>query len=606
MIQRLLPYIKFVISGGSAAVVNIGLLFVLTHFGGVHYLLSSVMSFCAAFFVSFLLQKFWTFKNMQKEAMHWQMAAFLLVSLINLGINTTLMYVLVEFFRVWYLAAAVISGLLLAIVSFFIYKYIIFVEGGTHHKVAAGFTRVRRNGLLLLAVVGFVLVGFLAAYQLLESPPTWLDEGIIIQTALNTSLYGPHAQLQAAPGRLVSAGYVSTSYPATYPVALSFTLFGIGLLQARLVMVLFILALALAAYLFTSKEMAPWLSLAGLFLLASFAPLYGNGKNMLGEIPGLLYLVLFLFWVKKIETKQANVLDFAVAGALLGLAVVTKPIFLLLLPPVGIVFLCSFEWFTVKKVLAALVGFAVPVWVWLTVQFNGESVGQMLAIYANPHSNSLGASVLHNALGFVTTVQPLYALLLLLTWLLSVAVRIWRKQPVSRAEYIAAGFALLVYSAYLRGAEYYRYFFLGEVLALLYLPKALEVLRPKKIPQALLAGFLVCLVAFQIYQCFGSSWVAEHYASRRTEALSTLRAIDPSQSVFVYQAPEAVVFLPTHNYYQYLNILHVAIVGEDNVAALAKGAFDFVVIPQQYEGEVDLSHYSLVKNFDSYALFTKR
>lgn len=117
---------KYVVSGGSSACVNLGILYLLTEYAHVHYLQSAIVSFIIAFFISFLLQKFWTFKDMRKEVIHRQMILFLGLSLTNLLINTSLIYVLVEYTHLWYVAAAVLSGALLAISNFFIYKHVIF------------------------------------------------------------------------------------------------------------------------------------------------------------------------------------------------------------------------------------------------------------------------------------------------------------------------------------------------------------------------------------------------------------------------------------------------------------------------------------------------
>jgi putative flippase GtrA len=117
---------KYVVSGGSSAVVNVGVLYLLTEYAHIHYLVSAVISFVFGFFISFLLQKFWTFQDRRKEGMHRQMAWYLLLSLANLFLNTTLIYLFVEYAHFWYVAAAVVTGALLAISNFFIYKHVIF------------------------------------------------------------------------------------------------------------------------------------------------------------------------------------------------------------------------------------------------------------------------------------------------------------------------------------------------------------------------------------------------------------------------------------------------------------------------------------------------
>ena len=124
--KRFHSIFKFVVSGGLSACVNLGMLYLLTEYAHMYYLQSAVLSFVVAFFISFLLQKFWTFKDMRKEVIRQQMILFLILSLINLLINTLLIYVFVEYMHLWYVAAAVVSGVLLAISNFFTYKHVIF------------------------------------------------------------------------------------------------------------------------------------------------------------------------------------------------------------------------------------------------------------------------------------------------------------------------------------------------------------------------------------------------------------------------------------------------------------------------------------------------
>jgi putative flippase GtrA len=50
------------------------------------------------------------------------------VSLANLGLNTLIIYVLVEYLHIWYLFSAVMAGALIAFGSFFIYRHLIFKE----------------------------------------------------------------------------------------------------------------------------------------------------------------------------------------------------------------------------------------------------------------------------------------------------------------------------------------------------------------------------------------------------------------------------------------------------------------------------------------------
>ena len=118
--------IKYVISGGTAAVVNIGLLYFFTDALGIWYIFSAVLSFIVAFIVSFSFQKFWTFEDRSTDRMHGQAAVYLAVALINLGINTALIYGFVEFLGVYYILAQIMAGVIIAFENFFVYKKFIF------------------------------------------------------------------------------------------------------------------------------------------------------------------------------------------------------------------------------------------------------------------------------------------------------------------------------------------------------------------------------------------------------------------------------------------------------------------------------------------------
>jgi hypothetical protein len=55
-----------------------------------------------------------------------------------------------------------------------------------------------------------------------------MDEGIIIETARNLASHGIPG-LRISPTEIVSGGYVTTSYPVTYPISLLFKKYGVNL-----------------------------------------------------------------------------------------------------------------------------------------------------------------------------------------------------------------------------------------------------------------------------------------------------------------------------------------------------------------------------------------
>lgn len=117
---------RFLISGGLAAATDLTLLFLFTDILGFWYLLSSVIAFILSFFVSFSLQKLWTFRDHSKERVKKQLGIYLLIASFNIVINTLLVYLSVEYFSLHYLPAQIIVSAFIAIESFFVYQKFIF------------------------------------------------------------------------------------------------------------------------------------------------------------------------------------------------------------------------------------------------------------------------------------------------------------------------------------------------------------------------------------------------------------------------------------------------------------------------------------------------
>jgi len=127
--KKIVKVVKYLTAGGSAAVVNLFILYVLTEGFHVWYLYSAVLAFFCALGFSFLLQKLWTFQDFSVKKISNQAFLYLVIALFNLLVNTSILYFLVEYVRVWYLFSQIIAGLIVASYSFFVYNFFIFKNG---------------------------------------------------------------------------------------------------------------------------------------------------------------------------------------------------------------------------------------------------------------------------------------------------------------------------------------------------------------------------------------------------------------------------------------------------------------------------------------------
>jgi glycosyltransferase involved in cell wall biosynthesis len=129
--------LKYLFSGGTAAFVDLLALYLLTSVWHVHYLLSAIIAFIIAFFVSFSLQKFWTFEDKTKDRIHIQAFSYLLAGLTTLIINTILVYLFVHFIHLHYILAQIIASAIIAVINFVIYRFFIFKRNFSHYSPEA-------------------------------------------------------------------------------------------------------------------------------------------------------------------------------------------------------------------------------------------------------------------------------------------------------------------------------------------------------------------------------------------------------------------------------------------------------------------------------------
>lgn len=115
---------RYVLSGSSAAVINIGTLFILTHYFSLWYLIASPIAFSLSFVVSLALQRSWTFEVRGSEGIVRHSTLYLLVAIGNVVINTGLVLVCVEYVHTSYVLAQFIAGALISLESFFLYRRI--------------------------------------------------------------------------------------------------------------------------------------------------------------------------------------------------------------------------------------------------------------------------------------------------------------------------------------------------------------------------------------------------------------------------------------------------------------------------------------------------
>jgi len=108
-----------------ATIIDVLLLYALTEFLNINYLVSATIAYCIGLLIAFYLQKTYTFKEKQTKGAHIQLIKFTIISLIGLLLNLIILKAFVEI-GLWYIFAKIIAIILVFFWNYFVNKKITF------------------------------------------------------------------------------------------------------------------------------------------------------------------------------------------------------------------------------------------------------------------------------------------------------------------------------------------------------------------------------------------------------------------------------------------------------------------------------------------------
>ena len=120
-------FTKFAIAGIIFAVVNVLILYILTDFLGIYYILSSIIAFAIGSTGNFLLNKKWTFKERMRHDLSKKYIKAMSVNISAVIITIALLFILTEFLNVYYLISQTIAMIVAFFANFIGNKKLVFV-----------------------------------------------------------------------------------------------------------------------------------------------------------------------------------------------------------------------------------------------------------------------------------------------------------------------------------------------------------------------------------------------------------------------------------------------------------------------------------------------
>ena len=111
-------FFKFALVGLIGTAINIVILYYFTEFLNMYYLASATLAFLVAVTSNFILNKIWTFKEKIHHEAAVKYSKFFIVSIVALVFNLFFLYILTEFFQIYYIVSQIIAIGLALIINF--------------------------------------------------------------------------------------------------------------------------------------------------------------------------------------------------------------------------------------------------------------------------------------------------------------------------------------------------------------------------------------------------------------------------------------------------------------------------------------------------------
>ncbi len=116
--KLMIQLMRFAVVGGSAFLIDYGVMIFLTELFGVDYLISCGISFTVSVIYNYILSVKWVFDVGDGRDKRQEFVLFLFMSIIGLGLNQLLMWLLVEKMEIYYMMAKIMVTVVVMVYNF--------------------------------------------------------------------------------------------------------------------------------------------------------------------------------------------------------------------------------------------------------------------------------------------------------------------------------------------------------------------------------------------------------------------------------------------------------------------------------------------------------
>lgn len=119
---------RYLFAGGVAFLADVSILYLLTEYAHVHYLLSSLAGFSAGLTITYLMSIFWIFDEKSKNNKAVELSIFIIIGAIGLGLTSLFMWLFTSLLLLHYLFSKILTTAIVFVWNFVAKKRILFTK----------------------------------------------------------------------------------------------------------------------------------------------------------------------------------------------------------------------------------------------------------------------------------------------------------------------------------------------------------------------------------------------------------------------------------------------------------------------------------------------
>ena len=125
-----MEFFRYAIVGGIAFCIDVTVLFILTEYGDVYYLISNIFAFSIGLLTNYMLSIVWVFNERRLDSIKEEFISFAIIGLVGLGIGQFILWGFTVG-GLYYMYSKIIATMVVFIWNFIVRKKFLFTKRGS-------------------------------------------------------------------------------------------------------------------------------------------------------------------------------------------------------------------------------------------------------------------------------------------------------------------------------------------------------------------------------------------------------------------------------------------------------------------------------------------